>query len=609
MGRLRMPSLATFRLTDRYRDRLRLIVERAQAHALATWPREADYADSDWPQTMAVALGQAQRQAVSASAAYLSAVLTAETGRSARAPALPREGLVGVAPSGAPLERSLLAPINAQRAAQNAGQASWEAERVGQRRAGQLVEAFVMRSARESLRRGLELDERVVGWRRAVRGTCSACLGVIEDEVPTERPETEMNIHPNCQCVTEPVVDEGFISEQARRHRRASGSERFRNLSANAQDDAIGTEAAYAVRKGFAKLRDFVTFRRVSDAESAYVQKMLVQRRVRRVLSGTDKKIVEGAAKRRARAKKAARTRAENRRREATRRVAAAKREARRDNDAPKPQDVETGRDDITLSTGQLDDPAPLGGGINSTVTAKLPDGRRVVVKGRELFEGQAGLIRRNIDDGSGMEHSVAAARIAEFLRMPTPKIVTRRGEAVKAASDLVRSLSRSGGRHRVIGDRVSVQTWTEGFTDGMSVPVPTATRVEAHRMTTLDYIIGNTDRHPGNFGYAQGRLHAIDHDLSFPTGPTSGNLMTWTEGGQPIYGKPLEQSVRARVERMIADEDDWRAALKQDGLSDEKIDAMYERIHQIADNGYVVPRPLDANITGHSWSGNVVSS
>jgi hypothetical protein len=68
------------------------------------------------------------------------------------------------------------------------------------------VGLFIDTAARESLRQGMEMDERIVGYQRALKGTCGACAGNVAVETSVELPSIPLRIHPNCQCVTEPVV-------------------------------------------------------------------------------------------------------------------------------------------------------------------------------------------------------------------------------------------------------------------------------------------------------------------------------------------------------------------------------------------------------------------
>jgi hypothetical protein len=53
----------------------------------------------------------------------------------------------------------------------------------------------------------MEQDDRIVGYQRALKGTCGACSGSRSYEAfSPNAPVVELKVHPNCQCVAEPVV-------------------------------------------------------------------------------------------------------------------------------------------------------------------------------------------------------------------------------------------------------------------------------------------------------------------------------------------------------------------------------------------------------------------
>jgi hypothetical protein len=64
-------------------------------------------------------------------------------------------------------------------------------------------------AAREAQRVEMDLHPMVQGWRRAVKGTCDACLGLADSS--TAPAGTPLEIHPNCECVSEPVVGPSIL--------------------------------------------------------------------------------------------------------------------------------------------------------------------------------------------------------------------------------------------------------------------------------------------------------------------------------------------------------------------------------------------------------------
>jgi hypothetical protein len=95
--------------------------------------------------------------------------------------------------------------------------------------------------------RGPILDTRFAGWQRAVTGTCGACAGDIAVEVSTNLPSIPLQVHPNCQCVTEPVVTAKTprgageaIAGQLRRWGRSTDEARLAEAADNWTDNLEG---------------------------------------------------------------------------------------------------------------------------------------------------------------------------------------------------------------------------------------------------------------------------------------------------------------------------------------------------------------------------------
>jgi hypothetical protein len=114
-----------------------------------------------------------------------------------------------------------------------------------------LVDLDVKAASRAALTDLMAKDPNVDEWRRSVTGTCAACLGSDTGNLPAGTP---LNVHPNCECVAEPVVN-GVTQVIV----QATGADRFASLSPQEQDAAIGADAAKLVREGEATLRDFIT--------------------------------------------------------------------------------------------------------------------------------------------------------------------------------------------------------------------------------------------------------------------------------------------------------------------------------------------------------------
>lgn len=117
--------------------------------------------------------------------------------------------------------------------------------------------------------------------------------------------------------------------------------------------------------------------------------------------------------------------------------------------------------------------------------------------------------------------------------------------------------------------------------------------RIQREQMAVLDYVIGNTDRHWGNFRTDRhGGIVAIDNTLSFPEFP------------DPIYGIRSDFVTEFRdvalspevVDRVRAvDPEMLRAAWTDAGIGDKATAGALERLQEIRDHGM---------ITGRAWPG-----
>lgn len=122
--------------------------------------------------------------------------------------------------------------------------------------------------------------------------------------------------------------------------------------------------------------------------------------------------------------------------------------------------------------------------------------------------------------------------------------------------------------------------------------------RAQQQQMGVLDYVIGNTDRHAGNYrtvGHAgQREIVAIDHGQTFPEAP------------DPSYGirsdfvkahlnQRLDQGVLDAVKAVHPDQ--LRSGLREVGLSEKAIDGAVARLQEIQMRG---------KITGEKWPGDI---
>lgn len=241
-------------ITTAYRERWESIKTAAQGLARVGWgrldPANLDASYSAWQTTMAATVRAAQAQAVSASNGYLSAYLASELEKEVEAARSPLGDYVGLSRDGRPLTDALASPLIAVKVALKAGKDLSTALREGQTRALRTIGLEVDHAARQSLQSALVVDRHVEGYRRAVRGTCGACLGAASRSFDAH---VHFPVHPGCACVTTPIVrgvPDLFPVP--------TGAQLFAAMSEREQNEALGPEAAELVRAGAISLEELV---------------------------------------------------------------------------------------------------------------------------------------------------------------------------------------------------------------------------------------------------------------------------------------------------------------------------------------------------------------
>ncbi|WP_157533844.1 hypothetical protein [Nocardia otitidiscaviarum] len=131
--------------------------------------------------------------------------------------------------------------------------------------------------------------------------------------------------------------------------------------------------------------------------------------------------------------------------------------------------------------------------------------------------------------------------------------------------------------------------------------------RVDRHRMAALDYIMGNTDRHAGNYRTVaepgRNRPVAIDHSLTFPEYPdTQFGIRSdfishyMNEDRVPGDDGKLHPDVLRDVRALHPDQ--LQAALGDLGLSDDAVRGAVDRLGEIQ---------RDGKITGREWRPGII--
>jgi len=110
-----------------------------------------------------------------------------------------------------------------------------------------------------------------------------------------------------------------------------------------------------------------------------------------------------------------------------------------------------------------------------------------------------------------------------------------------------------------IVGREMSVQAWVPGVKHlGSTLDLPTE---ELRKMTLLDIIIGNGDRHTANWAYdeSRGRVVGFDHGLAFDpslidlSDLLSYQLQEWEEAGGDFWGIFTPEDFDL-IERVLAD-------------------------------------------------------
>jgi hypothetical protein len=211
------------------------------------------------------------------------------------------------------------------------------------------------------------------------------------------------------------------------------------------------------------------------------------------------------------------------------------------------------------MNTGDISSTeSNLGGGICTSYIG-LVGGVKCLIK------PQSGLvpIRSDIPSKSDNQREMAArvvnARMGGLVDMPTA---------------VVRNIPGLGSSF--------VQEWRDGQTLNSYHDL---TDAELHKTAMFDYLIGNTDRHPGNGLIDGSHFISIDHGLSFPQdrmGHFNSGSSLYSEANQAAAAKDLLNLSRtdvSAIEHLRGDKTGVTEELKQAGLEQLGIDPFWNRV------------------------------
>jgi 2'-5' RNA ligase len=227
---------------------------------------------------------------------------------------------------------------------------------------------------------------------------------------------------------------------------------------------------------------------------------------------------------------------------------------------APKQDD-----DEHHLSTAEVASTKDLGGGINETRFVMLKDGSAGVFKPES--GAYASTLRDNITPGGDIARERGAWEVAKVVCMKdmVPMAVER----------------------TIDGQRGVLMAFKQGVT---AHNLPPDARYDGKedlaRAAMFDHVIGNEDRHAGNWLVEGNHLHLIDHGLAFPDrdeyrGGVYGNHYFVARAANPFAA--LEKGPSEYAKPYISARTQVLAACKRAGLPPKAIAGVDGRIRNLA--------------------------
>jgi hypothetical protein len=247
-------QLRSVSVTAAYRDRVTGIRARVIQRAQREWPAITDLDQTGWVDRMATVVAAAQAEGVRAAAGYLTAYLTSEQQRPARAIRIDASRYAGVSRDGRALRDALRSPLIGTYAALKDGRPPEDALRIGLARATRMVSIDVDHANRTALLDAIAADDRFAGWERATAGTCGACMAL------SGTTGSRFRVHPGCNCQPQPIV-----AGAPNNFPLLTGVELFRRMTREEQDAQFGPDKADALRTGAVLLADLVA---ISELET-----------------------------------------------------------------------------------------------------------------------------------------------------------------------------------------------------------------------------------------------------------------------------------------------------------------------------------------------------
>lgn len=210
--------------------------------------------------------------------------------------------------------------------------------------------------------------------------------------------------------------------------------------------------------------------------------------------------------------------------------------------------------------------------GVNDSIVLELKDGRKILFK---PIEGEMSGIRFSIPAGTYAEREVAGKHVVDALGwnhlVPETEIITvagKKGAAVLWIDDAVGLANMSSN--------------PQGF-------IAASNREHTVQSILFDWVIGNTDRHQGNymslpdFDVNKRRIGLIDHGLAFPDKPGDTILIDqYTRAISTGLIKSSDPLPREMIEMMALLGDEIETAMDRPGISRNAVTGMRYRLQRL---------------------------
>ena len=232
------------------------------------------------------------------------------------------------------------------------------------------------------------------------------------------------------------------------------------------------------------------------------------------------------------------------------------------------------------FSSGEITSHAELGGGCNSSMKVHIGGDGDGVYKPKK---GEVSL-RDTIPKGTYYKREVAASVLDKEMGLGlVPETLVKKG--------------KDG-----IG---SVQAWVENAKIGADVERDLVAIAERDRLTVFDLLIGNTDRHRGNWMFKDGKVVAIDNGLAFPTNRaiTASQVRLCLPFYYDDVSERLDPEMLSKLKVLVERKEAVGKKLSE-FLSKEEVDSLFQRAELIIENSSKFQRLVRSKLTSEGLIG-----